>query len=81
MACWEEPGCKREMLFDCPHDATGICPRSCMYTVNCENPQHERASAMETFSATDVDFSAARKENCHSCRYFLEHAPRVHQDE
>ena len=47
-----------------------------MYTI-CNKPQHERASGMETFSAVDVDFSAALKENCHSCRFFLKNAPRI----
>ncbi len=75
-ACWEEPGCNYLLSDDCPHYATGICPRTCMYTV-CENPQHEYATGMETFSAYDVDFSAARKENCASCRFFLKHAPRI----
>ena len=32
---------------------------------------------METFSAVDVDFKAALKENCHSCKFFLEHAPHI----
>ncbi len=75
MKCWEERGCKGT-TGDCPHYATGICPRTCMYTV-CANPWHEKASGMETFAAADVDFSAALKENCHSCRFFLEHAPRL----
>ena len=76
MKCWERRGCDGNMAFDCPHDAAGICPRSCINTI-CDNPWHERASGMEMLSAYDVDFSAARKENCHNCKFFLEHAPRV----
>lgn len=75
MKCWEERGCKGS-TGDCPHFGAKLCPRTCMYTI-CEKPQHEKASGMETFSAVDVDFSAALKENCHSCRFFLKHAPRV----
>ncbi len=77
MACWEEPGCEGKMLVECPHFVTGICPRSCMNTVMCPRPTHQRVSAMEMWSATNVDFTAARKENCHNCRFFLDHAPRV----
>lgn len=77
MKCWEKRGCDGA-TGDCPHFATGLCPRSCMYTV-CSNPQHERVSAMEMFMATDVMFSAALKESCHTCKFFLEHAPRVGQ--
>lgn len=75
MKCWEERGCKG-VTGDCPHYTTGLCPRSCVYTV-CDKPQHETAPAMEIFSAYDVNFKAALKENCHSCRFFLKNAPRI----
>ena len=75
MACWEERGCGG-VTDDCPHYKFGVCPRSCFYTI-CTKPQHSKASGMETFSAVDVDFKAALKENCHSCKFFLEHAPRI----
>lgn len=75
MKCWEERGCGG-VTDACPHFTAHLCPRSCVYTI-CQKPQHEKASGMETFSAVDVDFSAALKENCHSCRFFLKHAPRV----
>lgn len=73
--CWEVRGCKG-VTGDCPHFTAKLCPRTCMYTI-CDRPQYQRASGMETFEAVDVDFSAALKENCHSCRYFLDNAPRV----
>lgn len=78
MKCWEQRGCNGDMYVDCPHNTIDLCPRGCMYTI-CDKPQHELASGMEIFSAYDVDFSAARKENCHSCKFFLAHAPRINQ--
>ena len=77
MRCWELPGCKGAMTDGCPHDSTGICPRTCINTAHCSNPWHEHASGMEVFDAYDVDFGAARKESCTSCRFFLDHAPRI----
>ena len=76
MFCWEKRGCGQEDIFDCPHDTVDLCPRSCIKSI-CDNPQYERASGMDIFSSPDVDFSAARKENCHSCKFFLKNAPRV----
>jgi hypothetical protein len=76
MRCWEERGCGGSMSADCPHDATGICPRTCMNTL-CDRPWYTRASGMEMFDAYDVDFGVARKENCHNCKFFLERAPRI----
>ena len=77
MRCWEEPGCKGSMAAGCPHDATGVCPRTCVNTMNCDYPCYERAMGMEVFEAYDVDFKCARKEACQSCRFFLSHAPRI----
>lgn len=77
--CWETRGCEGQDMQDCPHDTAGLCPRSCLKSV-CDKPQYERAGGMEMFEAADVDFFAARKENCHSCRFFLAHAPRVRDE-
>lgn len=77
MRCWEVPGCKGSMAAECPHDATGICPRICMNTTFCSFPWFEQARGMEVFDAYDVDFGVARVETCHSCRFFLTHAPRI----
>lgn len=66
------------MSVDCPHDATGICPRNCINTI-CDRPWYERADAMEMLDAYDVDFAVARTENCHNCRFFLSRAPRIAQ--
>lgn len=76
MRCWEERGCHGAMSTDCPHDATGVCPRTCIYTI-CERQWYDRVDAMEMLDAYDVDFSATRKENCHNCRFFLARAPRI----
>ena len=65
------------MSEGCPHDASGLCPRTCANTMFCSRPWHERAGAMEMLEATDVDFGAARQEACQTCRFFLERAPRV----
>ena len=77
MRCWEVLGCKGSMAASCPHDATGICPRTCMNTAHCPYPWYERADGMEMFSAYDVDFGVARKESCQNCRFFLHRAPRI----
>lgn len=76
MRCWEERGCKGAMSKDCPHDATGTCPRNCINTI-CDRPWYERADAMEMLDAYDVDFSAARMETCSTCRFFLARAPKI----
>ena len=77
MRCWELQGCGGAMSPDCPHDASGLCPRTCANTMFCERPWHERASAMEMLEYVDVDFGAARQEACQTCRFFLERAPRI----
>lgn len=77
MRCWEEFGCRGTMAANCPHDASGICPRICINTMVCDYPQYERASGMEMLGAFDVDFKVARKENCQTCRFFLQHAPKI----
>ena len=65
------------MSPQCPHYSMGSCPRTCCNTMFCNCAWYERASGMETFEAADVDFSAARPETCHSCRFFLKYAPRI----
>lgn len=77
MRCWEVTGCKGSMAPGCPHDATGLCPRTCANTFFCDLPWYERASGMEMLEAYDVDFKAARKETCQNCRFFLTHAPKI----
>ena len=77
MRCWELQGCKGAMAPNCPHDAAGLCPRTCANTMFCDHPWHERATGMEMLDAYDVDFGAARQEACQNCRFFLQHAPRV----
>lgn len=77
MRCWEELGCKGAMAPTCPHDATGVCPRTCINTLGCDYSWYEHASGMEVLSAYDVDFKAARQENCQSCKFFLQNAPRI----
>lgn len=77
MRCWEELGCRGTMAANCPHDASGICPRTCINTMVCDYPQYERASGMEMLDAFDADFKVARKENCQTCRFFLQHAPKI----
>lgn len=76
MRCWEDRGCHGAMSKGCPHDATGICPRDCINTI-CDCAWYERANAMEMLDAYDVDFSVARKESCHNCRFFLSRAPKI----
>ena len=80
MACWEERGlCDQEMRSRCPHALQTEyhpCPADCSFSW-CDNPQHDPVSGLDILSYPEVDRSAAMKENCRYCRFFLEHGPRL----
>lgn len=77
--CWEMRGCDEEMQSRCPHDVpTDKCPSKCAFAA-CDRPQHELTSdPMLVFEPT-TDRSAAIKEVCGFCAFFLTHGPKIPQ--
>lgn len=79
--CWQVRGCDEEMWSRCPHNADdrGIyspCPMDCCYTY-CDKPQHEMATDINLLLDPYVDRTAAKKEQCRTCAFFLRTAPRI----
>ena len=79
--CWEERGCDDEMAATCPHafaSEDGVCPAECNFTF-CTRDQHHRATTIDLLLDPTVDRSAAVKENCRFCEFFLKNGPRLVQ--
>lgn len=78
MACWSNRGCDDEMQATCPHaiDPNEKCPVQCNFS-RCTRPTHKRTSDPFLVFDPDVDRSAAQKEVCHSCEFFLTNGPRL----
>jgi hypothetical protein len=77
--CWKQRGCDVEMWSRCPHaiaSTDGVCPAECYYTV-CSRSQRQVTSDFDLLLDPTVDRSAAIKENCLNCAFFLKHAPCV----
>lgn len=75
--CWETRGCDEEMQSRCPHNIDGLpCPADCFNT-RCERPTHQLVNAMDALLNPDVDRSAARKETCLFCQFFLDNGPKI----
>lgn len=80
MKCWEIRGCDQEMEERCPHAVPGEfspCPAGCRYAGDCDRPMHIFASDVALLLDASVDRSAAVKETCMSCEYFLKNGPRI----
>jgi hypothetical protein len=78
-ACWQERGCDEEMWSRCPHataSSDGVCVAECCYT-RCDRPQHKTTVALDLFLDPTLDRSAACKQTCTFCEYFLVNGPRV----
>jgi hypothetical protein len=78
-ACWEQRGCDEEMSSRCPHATSstdGLCVAECFYT-SCSRPQHKVSTAFELFLDPALDRSAAVKETCTFCEFFLRNGPRL----
>ncbi len=79
--CWEERGCDEEMESYCPHafaSDDGVCPAECNYTF-CTREQHVRATSIDLLLDATVDRTAAVKESCRFCEFFLKNGPRLAQ--
>jgi len=78
MACWSSRGCDAEMQADCPHaiDPHEQCPAGCLYAL-CDRPTHKVTSDPALIFDPFVDRSAAAKEVCTRCEFFLRNGPRL----
>ncbi|MBQ9069659.1 MAG: hypothetical protein IJ131_11520 [Eggerthellaceae bacterium] len=75
MNCWQQRGCDEEWQSRCPHNTPGErCPADCLNT-HCTRPTYEAVSALDALMNPNIDRSAAVKESCMFCRFFLEHGP------
>jgi len=76
--CWETRGCDEEMQKDCPHSADfkDNCPTKCAFAA-CDRPTYELTTDPELIFSPDVDRSAAIKDGCTYCAFFLTHGPRA----
>lgn len=75
--CWEERGCDDEMQADCPHpvDFKDNCPTKCAFAV-CDRPSYQLTTDPELVFSVEVDRSAAIKDGCFYCEFFLKNGPR-----
>lgn len=76
--CWEQRGCDAEMQGECPH-ATVIgdnCPTKCVFA-KCDRKTYEMTTDAELVFDPTVDRSAATKDECNYCAFFLRNGPRI----
>ena len=78
MACWSNRGCDVEMRERCPHaiDPTEQCPAGCFYAA-CDRETHRVTGDPALVFDPTVDRSAAAKEICTRCAFFLINGPRL----
>ncbi len=76
--CWEQRGCDDEMQAECPHAVEFLdnCPTKCAFA-KCCRPTWEMTIDPELVLSVEVDRSAAIKDECMYCAFFLKNAPRV----
>lgn len=78
--CWETRGCDDEMQSRCPHNVPGApCPADCLNTM-CDRPTHHTVDPLDALMNPDVDRSAAIKEVCLFCEFFLTNGPKIPDD-
>jgi hypothetical protein len=76
--CWEQRGCDSEMESTCLH-AESIeerCPSRCAFS-QCDRPSAGVTSDPALIFDPEVDRTAAVKELCLYCAFFLKSGPRV----
>ena len=79
-ACWTIRGCEgsENNYGHCPHAMlNGRCPVDCAFT-ECDRPTHKVASGLMLLDP-DIDRSAAIKECCCICEFFITHGPKIKQ--
>lgn len=76
--CWETRGCDEEMQAECPHpnELFDACPSKCAFA-KCDRPTHEMTADPALIFDVTVDRSAAIKEECIYCAFFLRRGPRI----
>jgi hypothetical protein len=76
--CWETRGCDEEMQANCPHEQEfhDNCPNKCAFAV-CDRPSFTLTTEPELVFSPEVDRSAARKDGCMHCEFFLRNGPRI----
>jgi hypothetical protein len=76
--CWEERGCDSEMESTCVHamDPTERCPSRCNFS-RCDRASSETSSDPALIFDPEVERTAAIKELCLYCAFFLKNGPRV----
>lgn len=73
--CWQMRGCDDEMQSRCPHNVPGAtCPEDCYYSM-CKRPTHQRAVGLDLLANPDVDRSAAVRDVCRACMFFINNGP------
>jgi hypothetical protein len=77
MACWSHRGCDDDMRADCPHaiNPAEQCPVGCQFAW-CDRPTHAVTIDPALIFDPAIDRSAAAKEICTRCVFFLTHGPR-----
>jgi hypothetical protein len=76
--CWSKRGCTDEMQAACPHaiDPTEKCPAECYYG-KCGNDTNKATGDPALIFNPDIDRSAAAKQQCVYCEFFLTRGPRL----
>lgn len=79
--CWAQRGCDEEMQSTCAHvqDFHDNCPTKCAFA-HCERPQNEVTSDPALIFTPDIDRTAAIKDGCNFCGFFLTNGPRVGEE-
>jgi len=78
VACWSERGCDDEMQERCPHaiDPAEQCPMACFYA-KCDRETYSLTSDPGLVFDPTIDRSAAAREICTRCAFFLTNGPRL----
>ncbi|MBN1193051.1 MAG: hypothetical protein JXA36_05125 [Coriobacteriia bacterium] len=78
MACWSLRGCDDEMREGCPHaiDPEEKCPLSCQYA-KCDRSTYRATTDPALIFDLSIDRSAAAREVCTGCVFFLTNGPRL----
>jgi len=76
--CWEQRGCDEAMQAECPHpnELNDNCPTKCAFAA-CDRDSYELTIDPDLVFDPNVDRSAAIKDGCIYCAFFLRHGPRI----
>jgi len=76
--CWEQRGCDEEMQKECPHsmDFKDNCPTKCAFAA-CDRSTYELVDDPALIFDPAIDRSAAIKDGCQFCGFFLKNGPRL----